>query len=114
MEIENPLSENVEIKFVGLEDTKLSNETKDNLKNIASNETVKLQRAIDEEFGVTLHIKEYDKESKKQRYGLYMRINTPGQKICSDRSQRDSWDIETALKKSFDSIKHKLEKDKRK
>ena len=99
------------INFRGLEETKLKNRQKTHIKEIASNEANKLQRWIDDQFAITLHIKEFDKESKKQRYSIGMRVESPGKVLNSERSQRDTWDIKVALRKAFDSVKNNLEKE---
>tara|TARA_Y100000310_G_C20401249_1_gene677485 strand:+ start:311 stop:655 length:345 start_codon:yes stop_codon:yes gene_type:complete len=114
METTNLSSGNFEINFRGLEDTKLKERQKRHLKEIASNEANKLQRWIDDQFAVTLHIKEYDQQSKKQRYSIGMRVEYPGKVLNSERSQRDTWDVKAALRKAFDSVKNNLEKDVKK
>lgn len=114
MEPTNLISENFKINFVGLEQTMLKERQKKHLKEIASYEANKLQRLIDSQFNLTLLIKEFDKESKKQRYSIGMKVVYPGKVLNSERSQRDTWDVKSALKKAFDSVKNNLEKDVKK
>ena len=114
METTNLISENYKINFVGLEQTMLKERQKKHLKEIATHEAGKLQHWIDDQFSVTLRIKEFDKESKKQRYSIGMRVEYPGKILNSERSQRDTWDINAAMRKAFDSVKNNLEKDVKK
>ena len=114
MENANLNSENFEINFKGLEQTKLKDRQKRHLKEIAAHEAGKLQYWIDDQFSITLRIKEYDPDSKNQRYSIGMRVEYPGKILDSERSQRDTWDIKVALRKAFDSVKNNLEKDVKK
>ena len=108
------MENNPAIKFVGLEKTQLKPDQVTDLKEIAAQEAAKLQRYLDEDFNIAIHLKEYGKESKQQRYLTYLKIISPGQVLTSDRSQMHSWDVVLTLKKAFSSIKHKIEKDAQK
>ena len=111
MEPTNLNSESFKISFKGLEQTMLKERQKRHLKGIAAHEAGKLQHWIDDQFSVTLRIKEFDKESKKQRYSIGMRVEYPGKVLNSERSQRDTWDIKAAMRKAFDSVRNNLEKE---
>ena len=96
---------NFNIRYVGLNDLKLQAYEIYNVRKIASNESFKVQRKIKNEFNLTIHLKEYDKEGGKQKYSVNIRVEFPGQIISA--SQED-WDVETALRKTFENIKNKL------
>ena len=97
---------NYNIKFVGLNDTKLNPYQKYTVKKIASNEAFKLQRKINNELNLVIHLKDYDKGGK-QKFSIHLRIETPGQMISSE--QHD-WDLETALRKTFNNAKNSVKK----
>jgi len=97
---------NYNIKFVGLNDTKLNPYQKYTVKKIASNEAFKLQRKINNEMNLVIHLKDYDKGGK-QKFSIHLRIETPGQMISSE--QHD-WDLETALRKVFNNAKNSVKK----
>ena len=97
---------NYNIKFVGLNDTKLNPYQKYTVKKIASNEAFKLQRKINNEMNLVIHLKDYDKGGK-QKFSIHLRIETPGQMISSE--QHD-WDLETALRKTFNNAKNSVKK----
>jgi len=101
------IPQNYNIKFVGLGKTKLKPYQKYNIKKIASNETFKLQRQIKNELDLTLHVKCHEKDGDRQKYSVHLRIEFPGQMISS--SQED-WDIETALRKTFNNAKNSVKK----
>ncbi|MBT6774689.1 CBS domain-containing protein [Candidatus Woesearchaeota archaeon] len=97
---------NYNIKFVGLNDTKLNPYQKYTVKKIASNEAFKLQRKINNEMNLVIHLKDYDKGGK-QKFSIHLRIETPGQMISSE--QHD-WELETALRKVFNNAKNSVKK----
>ena len=97
---------NYNIKFVGLNDTKLNPYQKYTVKKIASNEAFKLQRKINNEMNLVIHLKDYDKGGK-QKFSIHLRMETPGQMISSE--QHD-WDLETALRKTFNNAKNSVKK----
>jgi len=106
------IPKNFNIKFVGLEKTKLKPYQKYNLKKIASQEAFKLQRGLKNEFNIIVHIKEYEKsgkESKQHKHSVNLKITYPGQTIISDKGkQQGTWDIETALRKAFNNAHNKI------
>ena len=53
-----------------------------------------------------VHLKDYDKGGK-QKFSVHLRIETPGQMISSE--QHD-WDLETALRKTFNNAKNSVKK----
>lgn len=101
------------LKLVGLEETKLKPEQKKKFKDLVILEAQKLQREIDSFFDVILHVKEYDKESKKQRYSLILKIEYPGTVLTSERGQKDTWNIESAVRNAFLTVENELIKRKR-
>jgi CBS domain-containing protein len=101
------IPKNYNIKFVGLNKSKLEPYQKVNIKKIAANETFKLQRKIKNELNLTIHIKDYQKTGGRQKFSVHLRLVFPGQIITS--SQED-WDIETAVRKTFNNAKNAVKK----
>ena len=96
------IPKNFNIQFVGLKELKLEPYQKYNVQKISSNEAFKLQRNINNDFKLVMHIKEYNKEGTRCKYAVNLRIEFPGKIITS--SQND-WDIETAVRKAFNNAK---------
>ncbi len=93
------------IKFVGLNNVNLETHQKYNLRKIAGNEAFKLQRKINNEFSLIIHIKEYEKDGHKQKYSVHLKIDYPGQVISTNQ---EDWDVETALRKTFNNAKNNV------
>lgn len=98
--------QNFNIRFVGLNNLKLLPHQKYSLRKIAANEAFKLQRQIRKDFQLTMHLKAYEKEGGRQKFSVNLRIEFPGQMIAS--SQED-WTLETAVRKTFNNAKNKVE-----
>ena len=64
---------------------------------------MKLQRKVKNEFKLIVHLKEYEKDGKRQKYSINLRIEFPGQILTS--SQED-WDWRAALHKAFENAKN--------
>ncbi len=101
------IPENFNIRFVGLNDVGLLAYQKEAVQKIASNEAFKLQREIQDQFSMVVHIKEYSKGDRERKYSVSLRVDAPGQSITV--SQFD-WRIETALRKTFDNAKNALKR----
>lgn len=99
------IPQNFNIKFVGLSKMKLKPYQKNNLKKIASNESFKLQRELKNEFSLIIHLKDYSKEGNQHKYSINLRIDFPGHIITSTQAD---WNLETALRKTFDNAKNEL------
>ena len=98
---------NYNIQFIGLNQAKLQDYQKYNIQKIAGNEAFKLQRKINSKMNLVVHIKEYDKAGAKQKYSVHLRVEFPGKILTSSQ---DDWDIETALRKTFDNAKNEIKK----
>ena len=94
------------IKFVGLNKAQLEPYQKYNIKKIASNEAMKLQKKINNELNLVLHLKAYNKGGR-QKYSVHIKLEYPGQLIAINQ---DDWDLETALRKTFDNAKNAVKK----
>ncbi len=101
------IPQNFNVRFVGLNDTGLDPYQKNNIKKITSNEAFKLQRQIQNEFSLVIHIKDYTKSQRERKYSVTMRLEFPSQLITA--TQYD-WRVETALRKTFDNAKNALKK----
>jgi CBS domain-containing protein len=99
--------ENFNIKYVGLNDLRLSESQLYNLKKITSNEAFKIQRQLKKEFSLTIQFKEFRKEGKQHQYAVNLKVEFPGQMIATSQ---EGWDFETALRKTFNNVKSNLEK----
>ncbi len=102
------IPKNYNIQFVGLNQAKLQDYQKYNIQKIAGNEAFKLQRKINDKMNLVVHIKEYEKAGgAKQKYSVHLRVEFPGRILTSSQ---DDWDIETALRKTFDNAKNEVKK----
>lgn len=101
------IPKNYNIKFIGLNKVDLQPHEKYNVKKIAANEAFKLQRAIHNEFTLTIHIKEYEKEGHQHKYSVNLRVEFPGQIVTSTQ---EDWVIETAVRKAFNNAKNYVKK----
>ena len=101
------IPQNFNIRFVGLNDAGLDPYQKNNIKKITSNEAFKLQRAINNEFSLVIHIKDYTKSQRERKYSVTLRLEFPSQLITA--TQYD-WRVETALRKTFDNAKNAVKK----
>ena len=101
------VQKNFNIKFKGLNKVRLQSYQKYNLQKIASNEATKLQRKIKNNMDLTIHLKSYDKQGGEQKFSVNLRIDFPSRVITS--SQED-WDLETALRKTFNNAKNTVDK----
>lgn len=97
------IPKNFNIRFVGLNSLKLEPHQIYNIKKIASNESFKLQRQIKSNFDLVIHIKGYEKEGGRDKYSVHMRVEGPGRILTSSQ---DDWDIETAVRKTFNNAKN--------
>ncbi len=97
---------NFNIRFIGLNKLKLQAYEVYNIRKISGNESFKIQRKIKNEFDLSIHLKEYDKEGGKHKYSVNIRVEYPGQMISANQEDRD---VETALRKSFENIKNNLD-----
>ena len=98
---------NYNIQFIGLKDVNLEPYQIANLKKICSNEAFKLQRKLKSEFSLVVHLKAYDKQGTRQKYSVNLRVEHPGQLLSSSE---DDWDLETALRKTFNNAKNTIDK----
>ncbi|MFH1682373.1 MAG: CBS domain-containing protein [Candidatus Woesearchaeota archaeon] len=101
------------IQFVGLNDAHLNPAQKESLMKIAGNEAFKLQRRVNNEFNLVIHIKEYEKEGKsdkQHKYAINLKMEFPGQMIQSHKGWGGTWDIETAIRKAFENADNELKK----
>ena len=101
------IPQNFNIRFIGLNDSGLDAYQKSNIQKISSNEAFKLQREIEGEFSLAVHIKGYSKSQRERKYSVTLRLEFPGHPVTA--AQYD-WRVETALRKTFDNAKNELTK----
>ena len=89
------------IRFTGLEETKLRPDEKAQVKEIIAQESEKIGRRLNNEYSIDVHIKEYKKESKKQKYDIHLKLLSPGKNFTSSGVD---WDIVTALRMAMKGL----------
>ena len=95
------------IKFIGLKSPGIDSYAQYALKKVSAFEAYKLQRMINNEFSVVLHIKAYGKEGKRKKYSIHLRVEYPGQQLTvSD----DDWDAVAALHRVWANVKNHVKK----
>ncbi len=95
------------IKFVGLSKLRITKPQVEAVKKIASNEAFKIQRLLKQEFELSVHIKDYSKEGKQQKYSVHLHVTSPKVNLTV---QQEDWDLRTALRKTFENVKNTLSK----
>lgn len=101
-------TENFSVRFIGLDKTKLKPYQKVSLKKLAQQESLKLQRDIHNNFNLKIHVKEYNKGGKRQKYSIHLKVKYPGRLLIADRGKEDNWNAELALKKAFIGAQNKV------
>ena len=101
------VQKNFNIKFKGLNKVRLQPYQKYNIQKIANNEAIKLQRKIKNNMDLVIHLKSYDKQGGEQKFTVNLRLEYPGQLITSTQ---EDWDLETALRKTFNNAKNYADK----
>jgi len=101
------IPENFNIRFVGLNDVGLLAHQKDAVQKIASNEAFKLQRAIQDDFSIVVHIKDHTKSGRERKYSISLHVDAPGQTFTVNEFD---WRIEDALHRTFDNAKNVLKR----
>ena len=102
------IPEKFNIRFVGLSELDWNSYEKKALKKIASNESFKLQRFVkNDNFGLVIHLKEYQKGGSRSKISVHMRLEFPGKMVMVSQ---DDWDWRTAVRKTFVNAENKLRK----
>ncbi|GEM_PF-622243 len=101
------IPENFNIRFVGLKDVGLLAHQKEAVQKIASNEAFKLQRAIQDDFSMVVHLKDHTKSGRERKYSISLHIDAPGQQFTVNEFD---WRIEDAMHKAFDNAKNVLKR----
>ncbi len=99
--------QNFNIQFVGLNGIKLSSYEIESVKKVAANESFKLQRLIHNDFKLNIHLKSYNKEGKRQKFSVTMRVNYPGKMVECAASD---WDLIAALRETFGAAGNEFKK----
>ena len=93
---------NFTIQFVGLGNVELTEHQRGLLDKITEREAIKLQRKINEDFTVTVHLKQIRKDGKQKEFIVNLKIEMVGNLLTSTK---EDWDLETALHKCFNMLK---------
>lgn len=101
------IPENFNIQFIGLKELDWHPYEIGAIKKIAANEAFKLQRLLKNDFGLVIHFKEYEKDSKKHKYSVHLKVEFPGKMVAASQDDRD-W--RTAVRKTFTNAQNELSK----
>src|SRR3989344_100318 len=101
------IKENFNIKFIGLKDLGLQKYDVEALKKITANEAFKIQRVVKNNFNLSVHLKEYQKDGSRHKYAVNLRVEYPGKIITASQ---DDWDWRTAVRKTFANAKNEVNK----
>ena len=101
------IPENFNIRFVGLNDVGLLAHQKEAVQKIASNEAFKLQRAIQDDFSLVVHLKDHTKSGRERKYSISLHVDAPGQTFTVNEFD---WRVEDALHQSFDNAQNVLKR----
>lgn len=94
-----------QVQYIGLRDLKLTENQGQLLQKIVELESGKLQRQVRNELMLVLHFKTHDRDAKKQKYSVHLKVEYPGRILTVSQ---DDWDFETALHKTFDNARNAL------
>jgi CBS domain-containing protein len=94
--------DNFTVDFKGVQKVYLTGHQKELLQDITHKESHKLQRRISDPFSVIIHLKDIRNDGTRTVYQVNLRVEWPGKMIASTKQD---WDIETALRKCFNSLK---------
>jgi CBS domain-containing protein/ribosome-associated translation inhibitor RaiA len=89
------------VNFVGLHGVNLTEHQQTVLRDITNRNAEKLQRKINQEFSVNIHLKEINADGKQRRFEAKLKIELPGKLLTSEKSD---WDLETAIHKCFNIV----------
>lgn len=104
------IPENFNIRFIGLNDVGLVPHQKEAVQKIASNEAFKLQRAIQDDFSMVVHLKDHTKSGRERKYSISLHVDAPGQQFTVNEFD---WRVEDALHRTFDNAKNVLKRRQR-
>ena len=104
------IPENFNIRFIGLNDVGLLAHQKEAVQKIASNEAFKLQRAIQDDFSMVVHLKDHTKSGRERKYSISLHVDAPGQTFTVNEFD---WRVEDALHRTFDNAKNVLKRKQR-
>jgi len=96
-----------EIKYVGLDGFELDIAEKTQMEAEVRKHAEIIERSVDNELELVIHIKEYSKTGEKHKYSVHIRASYPGGTIVSDKAH--DWNLVLAVKHGLKSIEHQLE-----
>lgn len=97
-----------EIDLVGLPKTHISEDKKEKLLQIARNESIKVEKVVNNDLQLKIHFKESQqsgKLGKKYRYSVSARLELPGQVFSASE---EGWKVETVLRKCLVSLRNSI------
>jgi CBS domain-containing protein len=94
--------DNFEIFYVGLNEVDLTENQRNMLQDSTYKEAVRLQRKFKETFAIAVHLKESNKQGKQKLFKVNLRVESVGKLYTSEK---EDWDLETALHKCFNGLK---------
>ena len=102
---------NYQIEYKGLTQAKLTMHEKESLLRIVEQEAEKIQRKLKVAITLTLHLKEHNKDARKQKHSWHLRVEGPGILLTSSQ---DDWDFVAAVQRTFEHCRNEIEKEQTK
>lgn len=96
-----------EIKYVGLDDLGLDTFQERELRKNVELSAEKIQRAVNNELELVVHIKAYETDGKQKKFSIHIRATYPGDTIVSDK-QHD-WNVLTAVQRALEAVQYQAE-----
>ena len=93
------------IQIVGIKD--LDDMEIDAINRIANRYYPKIERSLKGEIGVTIHVKSIHKQGTQKKYDIHVKARAPKETFVSTKGI--DWDINKALRMSFEDILHRIE-----
>ncbi|RLE44640.1 hypothetical protein DRJ22_05690 [Candidatus Woesearchaeota archaeon] len=92
------------IQFIGL--NKLTAEEQATVQELTTEYFKKIKRSLNNLINIALQIKTYEKEGKRKKYSINLRINAPTKEFASNKSQ--DWELPRAIHKAYQDILNQI------
>lgn len=97
------------LQFIGLQEVKKL-EDYNKIQEIAAKNYDELAKRINNEITLSIHIKVYEKEGRRQKYDVHAKLATPGQLFVSQKNRsRSFWKVQEAVEEALNHLKRELE-----
>ncbi|MEM4282119.1 MAG: hypothetical protein QXU88_00500 [Candidatus Woesearchaeota archaeon] len=92
------------LQFVGIRE--LEPEEQEVLHRLSTEYYEKIKRDLPNLIGVTVHVKCYEKEGRRKKYSLHVRVGAPTKVIESCNA--DDWEFSRAIHKAFKDVRQQI------